>query len=926
MIGVRPTPTARYVPRPRLLARLPDAPGHVVWLEAPYGYGKSVLTMQWAERLEAEGWRVVWASLAGREPLSVLARALEAPSATSWGAALEALWSTPTLLVLEDLEGSEAVEPLLKQVGGMVALSSRQPLPWPALPPLLTSGRLVHLGAADLAFTEAEAEALLPDREAARRLWRETAGWSLPLHFASLTGSAPDRAALVEGVRASVSDEAWSEALLVATLDVLPSADATDATRALANAGFVQRLDAGYRLHPLAAEVVLDRYAEAARAAVAARAGRLPSGLRGRAYARVGLLDALRDLMEDERDETYRNEPSEYLRWHGLVAAAPGPVRRCHVAVAKMSEFHLDPRFRDVEAGIREATDLALDASQPPRWRARAALAALFTLAELGRLDETGPVEEVAEALADELPPFEASRVSRTLVTIEYRRGNVDAMERHVATARAELARAADDPRQGEALAILDETVAQIRFELYGEVEPARVALAAVLDRAAAAGAPRTGERGGMSPVTVGRSATMLAVLHRHAGDDDGVRTVVARWLPHTPAPFGPFLALQGAAVDRDLDAFPRLMAEVEAVGAPWLVPMVAAEWLLCLLHRGDHAAVERLRERYGDAPTFGLVAARVDAEAGRLDAAEAALSAAEHTVPGRGYRALWLATAYLVRRDARRLDELCGLLDVGAAVLRSVDVPLATLPRDRPDLAVAYPLSEVVASGWSEAIAAREHELPRLELRVLGGVAAYGVDGAIDLSERQRQLLVLLAMGVSRDAIGEALWPETEAAKVRNNLNVLMNGLRKALQPWGLPTYLFESGLRRVESDLERVEVALKASDWDAVTTWYAGPLGAGVDVALVREAAGVLERRVLEGLREAAAAAEPERAIAWLDRLLELDPLHEEALHDLVVLLLRNGRRREARRRYRALADRLHDELGVAPPEATRRLLDGV
>lgn len=926
MIGVRPTPTARYVARPRLLARLPDAPGHVVWLEAPYGYGKSVLTMQWAERVEAEGWRVVWASLAGRAPLAVLSRALDAPAATSWGALLEALWSEPTLVVLEDLEGDEGVEPLLKQVGGMVALSSRHTLSWPALPPLVTAGRLVHLTAADLAFTEREAEALLPDREAARRLWRETAGWSLPLHFASLTGTAPDRVALIEGVRASVSDEAWSEALLVATLDVLPSADATDATRALANAGFVQRLDAGYRLHPLAAEVVLDRYGDAARAAVAALAGRLPSGLRGRAYARVGLLDALAELLEDERDETYRHEPSEYLRWHGLVTAPPGPVRRCHAAVAKMIEHHLDPGFRDVEAGIREATELALDAAQPPRWRARAALAALFTLAELGRLTETGPVQEVAEALADTLPPFEASRVARTLVTIEYHRGDHDAMERQIVAARAGLARAADDPRQSEALAILDETVAQIRFELHGETGPARAALTAVLERAAGDGAPRVGEPGGMSPATVGRASVLLAILHRYAADDHAARAVVERWTPHAPAPFRQLIALQGAVVDRDVDAFPRLVNELESVGAAWAVPTVVTEWLSSLARVGDGAAIERLRERYGDLPLCALMLARLDAAAGRSDAAEAAVSALEGAVPGRGYRAQWLATAFLVRRDADLLDALCGLFDVGAAVLRCLDVPLATLPRERPELAVAFPLAEVVASGWTEAIVAREHELPPLTVRVLGGVDAEGFDGLIELSERQRQLLLLLTMGVSRDALGEALWPEADPAKVRNNLNVLMNGLRKALQPWGLPTYLHDGGLRRVTSDLQRVEAALQAGDWDAVTTWYAGPLGAGIDIDVVREGAGVLERRVLEGLRSAAAAADdPERAIRWLDRLLELDPLHEEALHDLVVLLLRSGRRREARRRYRALADRLREELGVEPADATRRLLDG-
>lgn len=52
MIGFRPRSTALFLERPRLLRLLPEEPGYVVWLEAPYGYGKSVLTSQWAARLE----------------------------------------------------------------------------------------------------------------------------------------------------------------------------------------------------------------------------------------------------------------------------------------------------------------------------------------------------------------------------------------------------------------------------------------------------------------------------------------------------------------------------------------------------------------------------------------------------------------------------------------------------------------------------------------------------------------------------------------------------------------------------------------------------------------------------------------------------------------------------------------------------------
>src|SRR5690606_42028100 len=62
MRSFRPQGDGRYLERRRLLDLLPDRPGYVVCLEAPYGYGKSVLASQWAAELERAGWRAVWLS------------------------------------------------------------------------------------------------------------------------------------------------------------------------------------------------------------------------------------------------------------------------------------------------------------------------------------------------------------------------------------------------------------------------------------------------------------------------------------------------------------------------------------------------------------------------------------------------------------------------------------------------------------------------------------------------------------------------------------------------------------------------------------------------------------------------------------------------------------------------------------------------
>lgn len=62
-----------YLERKRLLDLLPEEPGFAVWLEAPAGFGKSVLAGQLAARL---GLRTLWASALLGEPRDLLAQAL----------------------------------------------------------------------------------------------------------------------------------------------------------------------------------------------------------------------------------------------------------------------------------------------------------------------------------------------------------------------------------------------------------------------------------------------------------------------------------------------------------------------------------------------------------------------------------------------------------------------------------------------------------------------------------------------------------------------------------------------------------------------------------------------------------------------------------------------------------------------------------
>ena len=245
--------TSRYLPRPRLLSLLPERPGSVVWLEAPYGYGKSVLASQWAASLEPEGWRVIWVAADADDLRRTVADGLSLPTSSPWGAVLETLWSEPTVLVLEDLENladHEELVPLLRDPRGLLLLASRGPLRTSEIPRLLTSGRLTHLRSSQLGFTEREASALMSDAEGWKELWQQAGGWPLPLHFAALTGELPDGQQLLSGLRGSLAPAEWQEALLLSTLPDLPADAGTKETARRSNVCLVGSFGL-QALHPI---------------------------------------------------------------------------------------------------------------------------------------------------------------------------------------------------------------------------------------------------------------------------------------------------------------------------------------------------------------------------------------------------------------------------------------------------------------------------------------------------------------------------------------------------------------------------------------------------------------------------------------------------------------------------------------------------
>ncbi len=209
------------VPRTALVERLLASRAPIIAVVAPPGYGKTTLLAQWSERNER---RSAWVSLDDRDNdpaflLSYLAAALDrvdpiepsvVRSLASPGmvatariiplfAAILSSRSAPFSLVIDHLEFvhnrqclDAIVELALHLPGGsQLAVASRTEPPLP-MAHLRAHGRVIEIGADDLAMGPVEAQALLAGTEVELRaadlttLIERTEGWPVGLYLAAL--------------------------------------------------------------------------------------------------------------------------------------------------------------------------------------------------------------------------------------------------------------------------------------------------------------------------------------------------------------------------------------------------------------------------------------------------------------------------------------------------------------------------------------------------------------------------------------------------------------------------------------------------------------------------------------------------------------------------------------------------------------------
>ena len=906
MIGFRPKTSALFLERPRLMRMLPEEPGYIVWLEAPYGYGKSVLTAQWAARLEADGWRVIWLALVEGDPRASLAGALGLPDDTPWPGVLKALEREKTAVILEDLEGDPdagaSLGPLLKHTPGLVLLASRKPLRTPELPRARTEGRLVHLRTEHLAFTPDEAARLFGDQDSSAA-WDRTRGWSLPLHLAALTGEVSEEDALWEGVRDSLETDEWQEVLLLSALPYLPLTASDGRAERLSSQGFVQALESGFRLHPMAAEIVLKNHARAVKDAVRSNLERLPLVLRAQACARADLIPELEALLENL--ELAAEDAVGVLRWNALSQT------RGATEDAYSSARWLTLGWAYSATGqIVRARDVFMRVARHPQATADQRLNALgFALYDLPH--DAG---EQAQTLLDQ------AETVMNQASVEAQAGFLGNAVVHMANtnrwaeAEALLERAVRLPPNPE-MAETRTNLAMVRYQLHG----------AVLDFI---NTLETSLHNQQSGYNMAGTINQLAELYAWLNPQKALEYVsqlesLADAVPHT-ATLGKALT---ACLCGDLHAFPALELEAQqwhgaSVGNINPLAMVYAYWaktlrfagqgekILSLLEPHMHLGVARMKIEYA----YGLHAA------GRSDEA---LSMLEPFLTADRRRATQIEAAAVraqITQSASDVEALINMTDAREATLGQL-IPFDGLPRLNPRWSLGYPIQTILRSGWKEAVQHRHTEIPPLEVRVLGGFEVRVLGEAVTLTARPRDILALLTLRLPRDQIAETLWPEADTDKSRNNLHVNLNALRKVVEPWGVPTYILESGLARANVDLWNIEAALDRGDFKAVRNLYAN-FAPGFDFAPLEEYRDDLRERVLGGLLEHANTVS-DNVEDTLEAILKIDPLHEDAFSSLLELMVQSGRRVSAERRFREFSKRLRDEMGLEPSVELRRLL---
>jgi predicted ATPase/DNA-binding SARP family transcriptional activator len=225
------------------------------------------------------------------------------------------------------------------------------------------------------------------------------------------------------------------------------------------------------------------------------------------------------------------------------------------------------------------------------------------------------------------------------------------------------------------------------------------------------------------------------------------------------------------------------------------------------------------------------------------------------------------------------------------------------------------------------------------LRVRALGPLEIERDGATVEESARSRELLLYLLChpsGRTKEQIGAALWPDADAAKLRNNFHVTLHRLRKGLgaSEWIVvdgDTYALDRS-RGLDFDAETFEREANAAianrdrhprnleRLSRAVQLYRGDFFEnakdGEWYLPIRNRIRDLYARSLDTLGRARMAAGDFAAAAeTYQRLVNFDELDEDATRNLMTALEKQGDSAGAKRAYRRLAAALKRELGEEP-----------
>jgi DNA-binding SARP family transcriptional activator len=244
------------------------------------------------------------------------------------------------------------------------------------------------------------------------------------------------------------------------------------------------------------------------------------------------------------------------------------------------------------------------------------------------------------------------------------------------------------------------------------------------------------------------------------------------------------------------------------------------------------------------------------------------------------------------------------------------------------------------------------------LRIALLGGfrvfVGSCDITTAFRLKRRPASLLKLLALtpghALHRELVEDRLWPDLDGDSAANNLHQTLHQLRRLLEPCladgRCSSFLvLEANVLRLRApgalwiDVEAFEIAAQSAIGDAARVAHLEAAIAlyGGDllpeelfedwIAPRRDA---LRGRYCDLLWELAcmfqADSQPRAAIATLERLVRIEPTHEQAASELIELYQAAGQRQRALRQYRQLRSALSRELDCVTELPWVKLRDAV